>query len=74
MKISVKAKPGVKHEGVEKISQGEYVVSVKAPPVQGKANDAIREALAAYFGVSKSYVVIVSGHLSRNKTVEIIGK
>ncbi len=74
MKISVKAKPGAKYEEVERVAELQYVVSVKAPPVQGKANDAIREALAGYFKVPKNHIVIVSGHFSRNKTVEIIGK
>lgn len=71
MKIFVKAKPGSREEKVEKISETEFVVSVKEPPEKGKANQAIRNALAVYFKTSSSRVKIVSGYSSRNKIVEI---
>ena len=72
MKINVKAKPGAKHEFLEKIDEANYVVSVKEPPVNGKANLAIRNALAVYFKTGTSCVKIISGHTSRNKIIEII--
>lgn len=72
MKISVKAKPNAKEEKVEKIDDLNYVVSVKEPPVKGKANEAIRNALAMYFKTASSKVKIVSGYSSRNKIIEII--
>lgn len=71
MKIFVKAKPSAREEKVEKIDENNYVVSVKEPPVKGKANDAIRNALAVYFKTGSSSVKIVSGYSSRNKVVEI---
>jgi hypothetical protein len=71
VKIFVKAKPGSREEKVEKISETEFVVSVKEPPEKGKANQAIRNALAVYFKTSSSRVKIVSGYSSRNKIVEI---
>lgn len=72
MKINVKAKPGSREEKVEKIDDNNYVVSVKEPPEKGKANDAIRNALAVYFKTGSSRVKIVSGYSSRNKIIEII--
>jgi hypothetical protein len=72
MKISVKAKPNSKEEKVEKIDDENYIVSVKEPPIKGKANEAIRNALAVYFKTSSSRVKIVSGFSSRNKIIEII--
>ena len=72
MKINVKAKPSSREEKVEKIDDLNYVVSVKEPPIKGKANDAVRNALAVYFKTGSSYVRIVSGHTSRNKVIEII--
>lgn len=72
MKIIVKAKPNSKEERVEKISDSEFVVFVKEPPVQGRANAAIVKALADYFGVSISQVRIVSGHTSRQKVIEVL--
>ena len=72
MKISVKAKPNAKEENVEKIDDLNYIVSVKEPPVKGKANEAIRNALAIYFKTASSRIRIVSGYNSRNKIIEII--
>ena len=74
MKILVKAKPSSKEEKVEKIDETNFVVSVKEPPVKGKANEAIRNALAVYFKTGSSCVKIVAGFSSRNKIIEILGK
>jgi uncharacterized protein len=53
---------------------GERVkVRLCAPPVEGKANAALIEFLAAYFGVPRRNVTIVSGFKSRSKRVAIEG-
>ena len=44
-----------------------------APPVEGKANAALIEFLAGYFGVPRRNVTIVSGVKSRAKRVAIEG-
>ncbi len=72
MKIFVKAKPNSREEKVEKVDDNNYIVSVKESPVKGKANEAIRNALAVYFKTGSSSVKIISGYSSRNKIVEII--
>lgn len=72
MKITVKAKPNSHEEKVEKISDTEFIVSVKEPPVHGLANKAIIRALANYFGVAPSRIRIVSGWTSRQKILEIL--
>jgi hypothetical protein len=72
VKINVKAKPNSREEKVEKIDEQNFVVSVKEPPIKGKANEAIRNALAVYFKVGSSQVKIVSGYTSRSKIIEII--
>ncbi|MEK7659007.1 MAG: DUF167 domain-containing protein [Patescibacteria group bacterium] len=71
MKIFVKAKPNSKEEKVEKIDEKNYIVWVKEPPVKGKANNAIKNALAVYFKTGSSSVKIISGYSSRNKIIEI---
>lgn len=71
MKISVKAKPAAREEKIEKIDETSFVVSVKEPPVQGRANAAIARALAGYFGVSTYQVKLVSGFTSKQKIFEI---
>ena len=72
MKIFLKVKPGSKKEGVTKTDELHYIVSVKAPPVEGKANDAIVKVLSDYFKVPKSHIVISKGGHSKNKIIEIL--
>lgn len=72
MKIFVKAKPNSREEKVQKIDDNNFIVSVKEPPEKGKANLAIKNALAVYFKTGTSNVQIVSGFSSRNKIIEII--
>ena len=43
-------------------------VRIAAPPVDGKANAALREFLAKALGLSKSMVVLEKGTSSRYKT------
>jgi uncharacterized protein len=71
VKIFIKAKPNSKEEKVQKIDEINYTVSVTEPPIKGKANEAIRNALAVYFKIASSRVKIVSGFSSRSKVVEI---
>lgn len=71
MRIFVKAKPGVKKDSIEKIDALHFKVSVKARAEDGKANMAIGELLAEYFGVPKSGVRIIRGHQGRQKIVEV---
>lgn len=71
MKIFVKAKPSSFQNKIEKTDETSFTVSVTEPPIQGRANRAIVEILAEYFGVLKTSVKIVSGATSRNKIIEI---
>ncbi len=72
MRIFVKVKPNSKVEKIEKIDETHFSVSVKAPPVEGKANEAVIELIANYFNVPRSRVKIISGFSSRNKVIEIM--
>ncbi len=48
-----------------------FIVAVKEPAKEGRANRAIERALAEHFGVPPSRVRIVAGHTSREKIAEI---
>lgn len=48
-------------------------VRIAARAVDGKANDALIEFLAEYFGVPRRCVTIISGAKSRSKRVAIEG-
>ncbi|MDD2889670.1 MAG: DUF167 domain-containing protein [bacterium] len=70
MKISVTVKLKSKQEKVEKVDTG-YLVYVKVPPIENKANEAIIKLLAEHFNVSKSQVIILTGLTSKHKIIEI---
>ena len=71
MRIDVRVKPGARKEHVGGRHGGALVVAVAAPPVEGKANEAVRRALAAAFGVRRKDVLIVAGERGRDKVVEL---
>ena len=71
MKLTVKVKPNARTALVEKLTNTEYVVRVKAPAKEGKANEAVIKALGEYFGVPKSRISILHGQGGKNKVVEI---
>jgi len=48
-------------------------VKVTAPPVEGKANEALIRFLAREFGISPSCIEIIRGLHSREKTLRISG-
>ncbi|OGH83744.1 MAG: hypothetical protein A2261_04180 [Candidatus Magasanikbacteria bacterium RIFOXYA2_FULL_44_8] len=72
MKIRIRVLPrSSRNEVVGEMADGTLKVKLTAPPVDGKANDALVELLAKHFDTSKSKIKIVSGLTSKNKTVEI---
>ncbi|HIJ79665.1 MAG: DUF167 family protein [Desulfobulbaceae bacterium] len=46
-------------------------LSITAPPVDGKANEAVSKFIAKLFKVPKTAVDIVSGQSSRNKRIRL---
>ncbi len=48
-------------------------LAITAPPVDGKANQAVIEFLSDLFHVSKGSIEIVSGETGRNKLIAIRG-
>ncbi len=70
MKVRVKVKPNSRT--AEVIHEGDkFVVKVKEPPREGRANDAVVKLLAEHFAVPRSCVRIISGFSSREKVVKI---
>jgi len=71
MKIQVKVKPSSKTEELSREGNS-FIVKVKEPPKEGKANRAVIKLLAEHFGVPQSHVKILSGFRSRSKVIEIV--
>jgi len=70
MKIQVTAHPNSKHPRIEKDIFDNLHVFVNAPPLEGKANHAVRVALADYFHTKKSNLFLISGEKSKIKIFE----
>jgi uncharacterized protein (TIGR00251 family) len=55
-------------------AEGDRVkIALQAPPVDGKANEALVEFLAEELGVTRRSVEILRGETGRNKTVRVQG-
>ena len=70
MKIQVKVKPRSKTEELSREGDS-FIVKVKEPPKEGKANQAAIKLLAEHFGVPQSHGRILSGFRNKNKVVKI---
>ena len=73
MKIQVKVKPNSSTEELSREGDS-FMVKVKEPPKEGKANQAVIRLLAEHFGVPQSQIKILSGFRSRNKVIEVAEK
>lgn len=71
MKITVQVKPNSRTETVELLPDGTWVVRVRVPPIEGRANERVQELLAEHFGCAKSAVQLVSGARGKRKIFEI---
>jgi uncharacterized protein YggU (UPF0235/DUF167 family) len=71
MKIHVIAKTKARVGKVKKIDTTTFEVSVREAPLDGKANAAITAALAKYYSVPKSRIILGNGQTSRHKYFEI---
>jgi uncharacterized protein (TIGR00251 family) len=70
MKIQVKVKPGSRTQKVTQAGES-FIIKVKEPPKEGKANQAVIKLLAEHFGVPQSQIKILSGFRTKNKVVEV---
>ncbi|USN96264.1 MAG: DUF167 domain-containing protein [Candidatus Nomurabacteria bacterium] len=72
MKITVTVKPGSKKGPlVQPDLLGGYLVYVREPAIEGKANRAVAEMLAKFFDIPKTKVILVRGATSKIKVFEI---
>jgi uncharacterized protein len=65
--------PGVEKPGVVGRYGEGWKLRVAAPPERGKANEATLDLLADTLGLAATNLRLVSGHGSRDKTVEVSG-
>jgi uncharacterized protein (TIGR00251 family) len=71
--FAVKAHPRARRNAVTGTVGDALKLAITAPPVEGKANQAVIEFFADLFAIPRSSVTIASGETSRNKVVRIAG-
>ena len=71
--VRVRLQPRAARDAIAGERAGALVVRVTAPPVEGRANDALRRLLAKSAGVAPSRVTIVRGASARDKVVRVEG-
>ncbi|HLQ49855.1 MAG TPA: DUF167 domain-containing protein [Terriglobales bacterium] len=71
--FAVKVHPRAKKEGIAGEMGDALKLAIKAPPVEGRANEASIEFFAKLLKVPRSSVTIASGESSRNKVMRISG-
>jgi uncharacterized protein (TIGR00251 family) len=72
-RIRVRVQPGASREEIRGERAGAFVVWLTAPPVEGRANEALRRLIAKRVGVAKGRVSVIRGAWARDKVVRIEG-
>jgi len=71
--VSVHVQPGAARTGLAGRHGDALKLRVTAPPVEGRANEAARTALAEALGLRRAQVQLVSGASSRRKRFRVTG-
>lgn len=71
--FAVKVQPRSRKNAIIGVVGDALKLSLTAPPVEGKANQALIEFLAGVFEIPRSSITIASGKTSRLKMVNIRG-
>jgi uncharacterized protein (TIGR00251 family) len=71
--LRVRVQPRSSKDALAGEREGALVVRLKAPPVEGAANEALARFLGKALDVAPSAVRIVSGVAGRNKLVAVSG-
>jgi uncharacterized protein len=72
--LTVRAHPGARKNGVTGVHADAVKIALTAPPVDGKANEALIAFLANALRLPRARVALVAGVTSRTKTLRITGK
>lgn len=75
--LAVRAQPGAKKTAIVGVygegATAQLKIAVQAPPIEGRANEALIAFLAKYFSLSRMNVVLVAGELARSKVFLLRG-
>jgi uncharacterized protein len=73
VRINVRVVPRASRSGIAGTRDGDLLVRLTAPPLEGAANVELIELIASALGVPKRAVSITGGEKSRRKTVAVTG-
>jgi uncharacterized protein len=71
--LRCRVQPAARPDAFVGVRNGELLVRLGAPAVDGRANDALRRFVARSFAVPPSRVLIERGQSSRHKILRIVG-
>ncbi len=71
--LKVYLKPRAKKDEILGLHDEALKISLKAPPVDGKANEALLKFLARRLDLPRRNLKIVSGFTARRKSIYIVG-
>ena len=69
--LQVQAQPGAKTAGIEPYGDDALKVRIAAPAVDGRANDALCELIAARLQVARGNVQVTRGATARRKVLTV---
>ena len=69
--FALRVQPRASRTAIAGVMGDAVKLAITAPPVDGKANQAVIEFLSDLFRVPKSSIVIVSGETGRNKLIAV---
>ena len=71
--FAVKVHPRARQNAINGEIGEALKLSLTAPPIEGRANEACIEFLAKLLKLPRSSVTIASGHNSRRKVIRVVG-
>lgn len=75
--LAVRAQPGAKKTAISGVygegATAQLKIAVQAPPIEGRANQALIAFLAELFSIPKSGIELIAGELSRSKVFLLRG-
>lgn len=72
--VSVRLHPGAKKDAVMGLHGGAVKIALSAPPVDGRANEALIAFVAEKVGLPRARVSLVAGATSRSKVLRVTGR
>ncbi|MCL4458342.1 MAG: DUF167 domain-containing protein [Chloroflexi bacterium] len=70
-KLKIRLQPNSSRNSIERFEQGILKVKVTAPPIEGRANEALIELLAKALCLSQPDIVILHGARGRDKLINV---